>query len=323
MFERYTEKARRSVFFARYEASQFGSPYIETEHLLLGLLREDKSLVYTFLHSNASYESIRQQIQEVTVVREKVSTSVDLPLSNECRRILAYALEEADHLSHKFIGTGHLFLGVLREQGCFAAKLLNEKGVHLDSARGQIGTTPPQQLGSSPKSPGLPAGYASHRLIYNSAAATLILELHRGGSARRVFVRHKDAEAYEQVGSPADDISYESPVTCESRPLFMFNSLKWDKVRKGRDWEGVYSFNLDTKELVLCISPDKLRFSEPHGRLSIVELVSMSEDAGTVYVNIGIERVVSGGGIVHYYLARINLADQEVKLLSRLMDSRF
>jgi len=49
MFERYTEKARRVIFFARYEASQFGSPYIETEHLLLGLLREDKQLANRFL----------------------------------------------------------------------------------------------------------------------------------------------------------------------------------------------------------------------------------------------------------------------------------
>ena len=48
MFERYTEKARRVIFFARYEASQFGSPYIETEHLLLGLLREDKALTNRF-----------------------------------------------------------------------------------------------------------------------------------------------------------------------------------------------------------------------------------------------------------------------------------
>lgn len=49
MFERYTEKVRRTIFFARYEASQFGSPYIETEHVLLGLLREDKALAHTFL----------------------------------------------------------------------------------------------------------------------------------------------------------------------------------------------------------------------------------------------------------------------------------
>jgi ATP-dependent Clp protease ATP-binding subunit ClpC len=81
MFERYTEKARRVIFFARYEASQFGSPYIETEHLLLGLLREDKALTNRFLRNHASVESIRKQIEGHTTIREKVSTSVDLPLS--------------------------------------------------------------------------------------------------------------------------------------------------------------------------------------------------------------------------------------------------
>ncbi len=73
MFERYTEKARRVIFFARYEASQFGSPYIETEHLLLGLLREDKALTNRFLRSHASVESIRKQIEGHTTIREKVS----------------------------------------------------------------------------------------------------------------------------------------------------------------------------------------------------------------------------------------------------------
>src|SRR6202020_1812884 len=99
MFERYTEKARRVIFFARYEASQFGSPYIEPEHLLLGLLREDKALTNKFLRSHASVESIRKQIEGHTTIREKVSTSVDLPLSNECKRVLAYAAEEAERLS--------------------------------------------------------------------------------------------------------------------------------------------------------------------------------------------------------------------------------
>ena len=112
MFERYTEKARRVIFFARYEASQFGSPYIETEHLLLGLLREDKALTNRFLRSHASVESIRKQIEGHTTIREKVSTSVDLPLSNECKRVLAYAAEEAERLSHKHIGTEHLLLGL-------------------------------------------------------------------------------------------------------------------------------------------------------------------------------------------------------------------
>ena len=137
MFERYTEKARRVIFFARYEASQFGSPYIETEHLLLGLLREDKALTNRFLRSHASVESIRKQIEGHTTIREKVSTSVDLPLSNECKRVLAYAAEEAERLSHKHIGTEHLLLGLLREEKCFAAEILHERGLRLlDHPRG-------------------------------------------------------------------------------------------------------------------------------------------------------------------------------------------
>jgi len=142
MFERYTEKARRVIFFARYEASQFGSPYIETEHLLLGLLREDKALTNRFLRSHGDVEGIRRQIEEHTVVREKVPTSVDLPLSNEGKRVLAYSAEEAEALSHKHIGTEHLLLGLLREEKCFGAELLHERGVRLAMVREELRRTP-------------------------------------------------------------------------------------------------------------------------------------------------------------------------------------
>jgi acetyltransferase-like isoleucine patch superfamily enzyme len=148
MFERYTEKARRVIFFARYEASQFGSPYIETEHLLLGLLREDQALPNRFLSSHASVESIFKQIQEHTVVREKVSTSVDLPLSNEGKRVLAYAAEEAERLGHKHIGTEHLLLGLLREEKCFAAAILQERGVKLEELRHELASAPSGGLGT-------------------------------------------------------------------------------------------------------------------------------------------------------------------------------
>ncbi len=142
MFERYTEKARRVVFFGRYEASQFGSPFIETEHLLLGLLREDKALTNRFLRAHGVVESIRRQIEKNTTIREKVSTSVDLPLSNECKRVLAYAAEEAERLGHKHIGTEHLLLGLLREEGCFAAQMLKERGIELESIREGLAKTP-------------------------------------------------------------------------------------------------------------------------------------------------------------------------------------
>lgn len=138
MFERYTEKARRVIFFARYEASQLSSPYIETEHLLLGLLREDKALTNRFLRSYASVESIRRQVENQTTVRQEVSTSVDLPLSNESKRVLRYAAEEAERLGHMQIGTEHLLLGLLREEECFAAQVLKERGLRLSAVREQL-----------------------------------------------------------------------------------------------------------------------------------------------------------------------------------------
>jgi len=134
MFERYTEQARRVIFFARYEASRLGCPNIETEHLLLGLLREDEPLANRFL-SHAGVESIRQQIEGHTAVREKVSTSVDLPLSHECKRVLAFAAEEAVRLNHVHIGTEHLLLGLLREEECFAAEILYNRGTWLSRVR--------------------------------------------------------------------------------------------------------------------------------------------------------------------------------------------
>ena len=135
MFERYTEKARLVIFYARHEASLFGSPCIETEHLLLGLLREDKRVAYRFLRSDTTDEAIRKKIEQHTLIREKIPTSADLPLSNESERVLTYAAEEAERLANKYIGTDHLLLGLLREEDGFAAELLRDGGVTLEGVR--------------------------------------------------------------------------------------------------------------------------------------------------------------------------------------------
>jgi hypothetical protein len=131
MFERYTEKARRVIFFARYEASQFGSQSIESEHLLLGLVRESKEIARRV----GSQESIREQVDKNTSARPGVSTSVDLPLTRECKRILVWATDEADRLGHRHIGTEHIFLGLLREKDCLAARILRETGAELEQLR--------------------------------------------------------------------------------------------------------------------------------------------------------------------------------------------
>jgi len=139
MFERYTERARRVLFFARYEATQLGSTSIETEHLLLGLIREGKGLTSRiFARSHLSLDSIRKEIEGRTVFREKVSTSVEIPFSAETKRVLQYAAEEADRLLHTYIGTEHLLLGILREERSVAASILYEKGMRLASVREDI-----------------------------------------------------------------------------------------------------------------------------------------------------------------------------------------
>ena len=140
MFERYTEKARRVIFFARYEASQFGASAIEAEHILLGLLREDKGLTNRFFpRPQGSIESIRKEIEGRTVVREKISTSVDLPLSAVAKRVLSYAQEESERLQHRYIGTEHLLLGLLREEKSLAAEILYERGLRLNQIRDELG----------------------------------------------------------------------------------------------------------------------------------------------------------------------------------------
>jgi hypothetical protein len=135
MFERYTEKARRVIFFARYEASVFGNPYIGPEFLLLGLVREDKYVVTRWLGEGVWAEVFREEIEKHLHKEPRISTAVDLPLTNESKRILAYAAEEAHRLAHPHIGTEHLFLGILRESNSYAAKMLVSRGVDINTVR--------------------------------------------------------------------------------------------------------------------------------------------------------------------------------------------
>jgi ATP-dependent Clp protease ATP-binding subunit ClpC len=139
MFERYTEKARRVIFFARYEASQFGAPAIEPEHLLLGLMREDKTLTGRFFpRAQITIESIRREIEGRTILRERIPTSVELPLAPETKRVLHFSHDESDRLQHRHIGTEHLLLGLLREERSMAAQILFERGLRLAAVREEI-----------------------------------------------------------------------------------------------------------------------------------------------------------------------------------------
>ena len=130
MFERYTEKARRVIFCSRYEASQFGSPYIETEHLLLGLLREDRALRGILRDTGA--ESVRAEIERRITRSESFATSVEVPLSADSKKVLHFAAEEADRLGQRHIGTEHMLLGLLRVQGSLGAQVARARGLKAE-----------------------------------------------------------------------------------------------------------------------------------------------------------------------------------------------
>lgn len=138
MFERYSEKARRVIFFARYFAARTGSPEIESELLLLGLLREDKSLGNRFLGSPWAGEEVWKKIQQKRPAREKIAASVEIPLSSASRRALILGAEEADLLSSRIIRTEHLLLGLLREEKCLATEILHDYGVYLGEVRAEL-----------------------------------------------------------------------------------------------------------------------------------------------------------------------------------------
>ena len=136
MFEKYNEKARRALFFARYEASKLGSKVIESEHILLGILREGEDVTREiFARFNVKPDDVRKEIEGDRIFVERVSSSQELPLSEESKKILAYASHEAESMMHPYVGTEHLLIGILRVDPCVASRLLTGHGFNLYGVR--------------------------------------------------------------------------------------------------------------------------------------------------------------------------------------------
>ncbi|PYR98303.1 MAG: hypothetical protein DMG16_21210 [Acidobacteria bacterium] len=136
MFERFTERARRSIFYAREFVSEHGSMIMNTEHLLLGILRENPNVIPRFLPSKTN-EDIRTEVERGIAVKPKIPPSVDIPLSKGSERILAYAMEEAEMLGHPNVEVEHLLLGIVREDGT-AGQILRSAGLNVIAMRQQL-----------------------------------------------------------------------------------------------------------------------------------------------------------------------------------------
>jgi ATP-dependent Clp protease ATP-binding subunit ClpC len=188
MFERYTEEARRALFFARFETSQRGGTSIESEHLLVGLIREARGPVNAILaHFQVTPQTLLREIDARVPPQEPVPTAVEIPFNPEVQRALTNAEEEADRLRHLHIGTEHLFLALLGEDQSVAASVLNRQGVTLTAARQYIATLPPA---ASPSGAAVPVDgrlqeikllvdQLSHADRNGSKAVELVARIHR------------------------------------------------------------------------------------------------------------------------------------------------
>jgi len=138
MLENLTERARRTLFFARYEAAQAGAAGIGSEHLLLGLLRESDEIVEMLLQRfQLSSEELRADLGPVSRGVD-THTPAELPLAEDSRRILLLAAHEAEVLGQPSVGNEHVLLGILRLEGCAAARALASHGLSLLSVREEL-----------------------------------------------------------------------------------------------------------------------------------------------------------------------------------------
>jgi hypothetical protein len=160
MFDRYTETARHVVGFAREQAARVGSPCIEAEHLLLGIMRSCEPELNEVLKLKDLEDALRAELA-TTAHGDTSSTQVNIPLSNQSKRILAYAAEEAVRLNSVGIGSGHLLLGVLREPESVGARFMVAHNVDLQTARQIMAMLSRSQAGDTGRSSGSPTGWAS------------------------------------------------------------------------------------------------------------------------------------------------------------------
>src|SRR3954468_23227114 len=138
MWQRFTERARRIVFFAQEEAARLDENYVGTEHILLGLVREDDSVAARILDRlGVLLDQIRTDVEK-QVTRGQGTLGQDMQLTPRAKRVIDLAYEEARQLNNNYIGTEHLLLGLIREGDGLAGRVLVKLGAALERPRREV-----------------------------------------------------------------------------------------------------------------------------------------------------------------------------------------
>ncbi len=204
MWQRFTERARKVVFYAQEEAQRFGEGYVSTEHLLLGLVRESDSVAARVLDRlGVSLSRIRAEVER-QLPRGDARPSQDMTLTPRAKRVIDLAYDEARNLNNNYIGTEHLLLGLIREGDGLAGRVLSKLGVELEKGRREVMSL--QDNDTQTRSPGKSSGNNS-----NSAGGTQaktqtldefgrdLTELAREGKLDPVVGRQQEIERVMQI----------------------------------------------------------------------------------------------------------------------------
>lgn len=175
MFDRFTDRARKSLSFARQEAERFNHDYIGTEHILLGLVKEGSGVAANVLEKlGIKLETVRLEVEKLMELGSGKITKGAMPFTPRGKKVLEFAVDEARAFGHNYVGTEHLLLGLLHKDEGLAAQTLQNLGLELDVTRKAVleflGKQPRSQIEAGPMYP--PTAKVLNRTITNKAAPT-------------------------------------------------------------------------------------------------------------------------------------------------------
>ena len=194
MWQRFTERARKVIFYAQEEAQRMGESQVNTEHLLLGLIRETDSVAARILDRlGVSLQRIRAEVERYAP-RGDARPGQEMQLTAQAKRVIDLAYDEARQLNNNYIGTEHLLLGLIRQGEGLAARVLHKLGVDLERARREVMQLQDHEGHSSPA----PRTQRSRTPTLDEFGRDLT-ELARQGKLDPVIGRHTEVERVMQI----------------------------------------------------------------------------------------------------------------------------
>jgi ATP-dependent Clp protease ATP-binding subunit ClpC len=196
-FDRFTDRARKVLTLAQDEAQRFNHNYIGTEHLLLGLVREGEGVAAKVLENlNVELAKVRQAV-EFIIGRGERPVLGEIGLTPRAKKVIELAIDEARRLGHNYIGTEHILLGLVREEGGIASGVLESLGVSLDKVRHEVVRVLSQS--STPTAPQAERRGSATKTPTLDALGIDLTEAARAGRLDPVIGREREIERVIQI----------------------------------------------------------------------------------------------------------------------------